>query len=191
MREKILSKVEECFLIAEKFYGKTFPRPTEIIFKRNGTTAGYCKMSYDRTIRTLMFQLDLADAHPENFIGVTCPHEVAHYIQFFHYGTGLQPHGREWQYVMRNVYRLNPDRCHSYDTNVTTVKRQTRHEYKCSCQTFQISTTTHNKMQKGQYRICGKCRTRLVLVKVGDELQQKIDRLRAQVKALKELETIS
>jgi len=191
MRDKILSKVEECFLIAEKFYGKSFPRPTEIIFKRNGTTAGYCRINGSKTIRELMFQLDLAEDNPDDFINQIVPHELSHYIQFYHYGFNLTPHGREWKYVMRNVYRLNPDRCHSYDINVTKVKRQTRHEYKCPCRTFKLTTTMHNKIQRGEYRSCLSCGQRLVLVAEGDEIQQKIERVKLQIEALKKRESLN
>jgi len=187
MRDKILSKVEQCFLIAEKYYGRTFQRPTNIIFKRNGTTAGYCDMHS----RELMFQLDLADTNPDTFINRTVPHEVAHWVQFSQYGYRVSPHGREWQHVMRNVYGLDPSRCHSYDVNVTTTKRQTRHTYKCACKTFQITTTTHNKMSKGQHRICANCRTRLTLVEEGNPMLQKYNRLVKQIEALKKATTNS
>jgi SprT protein len=97
MQEKILNKVEESFLKAEKYYNRTFPRP-RIIFKRSGTTAGYAK----RNCSELMFQLDLAEHHEKDFIDNTVPHEVAHCIQFHLYPKS-QGHGYEWKFIMSRV----------------------------------------------------------------------------------------
>jgi len=207
MKEKILAKVEECFLIAEKFYGKTFERPTNIIFKRCGTNGGHS--SYAK--RELMFQLDLAEHHKDDFLNRTVPHEVAHYVQRAVYGYRnsygkVMPHGHEWKYIMRRVFGLNPDRCHKYDTSVTQTKKQTRHIYSCSCgKIFKISTTMHNKIQKAlevskntRYydgnlqpyykkptygKLCLRCRGTIFLKEEGNAAQQKMERLLNQLKA--------
>jgi SprT protein len=201
MQEQIIDNVEGCFITAEKFYNRKFDRPTAIIFKRSGTTAGRCTMAHNFSRRELMFQLDLAEHNPEDYKN-TCAHEVAHYIQFMVYGFKVAAHGREWQYIMRYVYNLNPDRLHNYDTSVTKVKRQTRHTYTCSCRKYELSSTMHNRIQtalndfaSGKTRAityarkCGSCGVRLKLEKVGDANQQKLDlllkRLDAMLKAKK------
>jgi SprT protein len=157
MQQEILAKVEECFMIAEKFFGKNFERPRNIKFKRSGTTAGTSCYSE----RELMFQLDFADHNPENFISQVVPHEVAHYVQRAVYGYGtVKPHGKEWKFVMRRVYNLVPDRCHSYDTSVTTTRTRKRFDYSCGCTIHKISSIVHNRIQSGKKRYtcrsCGK-----------------------------------
>lgn len=191
-KDVVLKHVEEAFILAEIFYKRSFSRPDEIIFKRSGTAAGYC--FHSPTKKTLMFQLDFMDAYPEDALD-TIRHEVAHYIQFEYYsyrGYKIQPHGWEWQYVMRNVMGMEPKRCHSYDTSVTKVKRQVRHEYSCKCGLkHDVSTTIHNKILKGKGRICSRCRGRLYLVKEGvkgektpDDILKEIERLKKQIQDL-------
>lgn len=167
MQEQILAKIEECFQVAEKYFNRKFERPTNIIFKRNGTRGGYSNYSQ----RELMFQLDLAEHHENDFLNSTVPHEVAHYVQRAVYGytngfgRKVMPHGREWKGIMRNVFRLEPSRCHSYDTSVTKTRKQRKFEWGCNCgKTFQLSTTMHNKcirskQRYGTYnRICLSCK---------------------------------
>lgn len=184
MKDKILNKVEECFQIAEKFYGRTFERPHNIIFKTSGTTGGTSNFRK----KELMFQLDFA-IHNQDYVDVVVPHEVAHYVQravygYFSGGRKVMPHGREWKYVMRYVYNLNPERCHSYDTSVTNTKKQTTHLYGCGCgKEFNLSTTMHNKILKGSKRICKSCRGSIVLKKEGNPVEQKLQSLMKQLQA--------
>lgn len=148
MKDTILQQVEECFIIAEKFFDRVFPRPTNIIFKRNGTKAGTCMVSFDQKIRELMFQLDLAE-HNKNTYHEIVVHEVAHYIQRMVFGAFVRSHGKEWKYVMKKVFNAEPVRCHSYDTSVTKTKRQNTFKYTCACSNiFNIKTTTHNRIQQ-------------------------------------------
>ena len=57
-------------------------------------------------------------------------HEVAHLIAHQLFGPRIRPHGEEWQLIMRGIYGLPPDRCHTY-----AVKRRatTRYLYRCHC----------------------------------------------------------
>lgn len=193
MKEAILAKVEESFKKAEAFYGKTFSRPTEFIWKRNGTTAGYCYHSPSK--KTLMFQLDIAEANEEDFLVNTVPHEVAHYIQFEQYGYKQTPHGKFWKYVMRYVMGISPERCHSYDTSNIKKRTITRVQYDCSCRSRMYTMTKHNRIVKGRKSyVCLICRTPVKLsekavlpvkkVSAKEELKQ----LQAQLDALKTLQ---
>jgi SprT protein len=207
MKQQILDKVEACFLTAENYYKQPFPRPTNIEFRRSGTTGGRCTMNYSKTKRELMFQLDLAEHHPEDYEN-TVTHEVAHYVQFFLYlqvGKKLRPHGYEWEYIMTRVYGIPADRCHNYDTTVTKVKRELRHIYTCGCNTeFAISTTMHNHIQNGLkgiqqrrwnarlgryvYRsglkICSRCGDRIYLKQLGDPNQKRLEDLQRELKVI-------
>jgi SprT protein len=157
VKQEIIEKVEESFLIAEKFFNKTFERPRNIIFKRNGATGG--SSNYNQ--RELMFQLDIAEHNADDFIKQVVPHEVAHYVQRAVYGyVGVTPHGREWKYIMSRVYKLSPDRCHSYDVSVTKTRKRRRFMYSCGCSTtHDISSVIHNRIQSGKKRYtCNACR---------------------------------
>lgn len=188
MKEKILAKVEESFLKAEKFFGRTFDRPNNIIFKRSGLCGGYSNWY----AKELMFQLDFAEAHEEDYITTTVPHEVAHYVQDQLY-KGSKAHGREWKFIMRYVMGLAPDRCHHYDVSVTKSKTQTKHTYGCGCgKSFKLSTTMHNRIQRGlassnpidevrTRRRCKSCRGILQLIKKGNPLEDKMAQLLKQL----------
>lgn len=191
-RNDILLALEEAFLTAEAFYGKEIPRPNEIIFKRNGTTAGWSNYS----TRKMMFQLDLSESVGKEYIE-TVQHEAAHWVTDHIYGLqfrmaqtrfGLKKqyiaHGKHWKYVMRYVYNLSPDRCHSYDVSVTKTKRQVRHTYGCGCgKTFNVSTTKHNRIQSGRNYYCVACKGKIAY-KVAENKQTEIQKIMSQLKQL-------
>jgi len=172
IREQIIAKVEECFQIAERFYNHEFERAREIRFKRNGTTGG----SYNHRYRRLTFQLDLAEHNPERYLNEIVQHEVAHCIQFTKYwysgNRNMKSHGKEWKYIMKNVYGLEPRRTHDMDCSVTKTKRQRRWSWLCNCQEHRVSTRKHNLMtrnlrvgQSSGWR-CVKCGSSLTNKKV-------------------------
>lgn len=188
MKQRILDRVEQAFVIAEKFYGRTFTRPQHIIFKRNGTKGGHCWYAK----KELMFQLDLAENNPDKFFS-TVDHEVAHWIDREVYGiqyngTRHVGHGKTWKYIMSRVYGLNPDRYHSYDTSVTTTKKQTRHIYKCSCREHKVSTTVHNKIMRGYTYSCQCCGTRIALDVTSAPIKPKtqLETIQDQINKLKQ-----
>lgn len=159
VKAEIIEKVETCLATAEKFFNKTFIRPDNIMFKRSGTTAGWSNYN----AKTLMFQLDLAEKNADHFINQTVPHEVAHYVQRAVYGYGcVKPHGKEWKYIMRRVYGIQPDRCHSYDVSVTKKRNVKRFTYSCGCKTHQVSAVKHNRIVlKNVNYVCVSCGERI------------------------------
>lgn len=196
MKDTILQQVEECFIVAEKFFNKTFARPTDIIFKRNGTTAGTCLVSFDQKVRELMFQLDLAEHNKNTYYAIVI-HEVAHYIQRMVFGNFVKSHGKEWKYVMKKVFNAEPIRCHSYDTSVTKTKKQNTYQYTCKClNNFKIKTTTHNRIQESlkyqgsrsmpsYYMICKCCKSQLQLVaNQNNTIENKLKDLKNKLKEL-------
>jgi SprT protein len=175
-KDEISFQMEEAFKIADKFYGKSFERPKTVIFKRSGTCGGYANWG----TKEIMFQLDFAENVGLEYIQ-TIKHEVAHYVQFQQYGY-CKAHGREWKFIMRNVMHIPADRCHSYDTSVTKTKKQTKHIYGCGCgKEFKLSTTLHNKILRGSNRVCGTCYGRLILIKKGNPLEDKMAQLLKQL----------
>lgn len=76
----------------------------------------------------LRFNLQLYRENSEDFLKQTVPHEVAHLVAHQLFGDRIQPHGEEWQLIMRGVYELPPHRCHNYAVKRRTV---TRYIYRC------------------------------------------------------------
>ena len=196
MKDTILQQVEECFVVAEKFFSRTFARPTDIIFKRSGTKAGTCTVSFDQNIRELMFQLDLAEHNKSTYHEIVI-HEVAHYIQRMVFGHFVSSHGKEWKYVMRTVFNADPVRCHSYDTSVTKTKRQNTYQYTCACsRIFNIKTTTHNRIQQAlkyqgsnpkpsYYSVCRCCKSPIQFVdNKSNTIENKLKDLKNKLKEL-------
>lgn len=140
-------KIEETYILAEKQYNRTFPRPT-IDFSIKGSTAGKAYYLKNR----LSFNLTLAIQEGKKFINRTPAHEVAHLIARDIYGYGIQPHGKEWQSVMLSLGQV-PSRCHDYEV-------KTNHTYSCACENkvHYLSTRKHNTIiVKGTRYSCTTC----------------------------------
>ena len=101
MPEQIHARVEACYQQAEAFFKQRFARP-EISFKLRGQKAGVAHLTENK----LRFNLQLYRANQEDFLRQTVPHEVAHMVAHQLFGPRIQPHGEEWQLIMRGVYEL-------------------------------------------------------------------------------------
>lgn len=105
----------------------------------------------------IRYNLDMAERQPEAFIQQTIPHEVAHVVTRLLYPKA-RPHGPEWRSVMAYLGITEPQRCHSFHTANTPSKRQRRWPYRCACRDHQLSSTRHNRIQRGQSRyLCRHC----------------------------------
>ncbi|MBP9961829.1 MAG: SprT-like domain-containing protein, partial [Pseudomonas sp.] len=109
MPEQLKSRVEICFQQAEAFFKRPFQRP-EVSFKLRGQKAGVAHLHEN----LLRFNLQLYMENREDFLKQTVAHEVAHLVAHQLFGGSIQPHGEEWQLIMRGVYELPPNRCHNY-----------------------------------------------------------------------------
>ncbi len=86
------------------------------------------------------------------FLSDVIPHEVSHLLVWTLFGM-VQPHGKEWQSVMRTVFNCSPDTTHQFD-----VKRVTRtFRYVCECDSYELSTRRHNNIKRGAKYKCKKC----------------------------------
>lgn len=157
MTEQIQQQVEHCYQQAEAFFRQRFPRP-QISFKLRGQKAGVAHLTENK----LRFNPGLYRENQEDFLRQTVPHEVAHMIAHHLYGPRIQPHGEEWQLIMRGVYELPPLRCHNY----AVARRQVRRFiYLCSCppgeNEFPFSSQRHTLVKKGRRYICRRCKGNL------------------------------
>jgi len=156
MPESLHARVEACYLQAEAFFSRRFMRP-QVSFKLRGQKAGVAHLNTNQ----LRFNPQLYQENREHFLKQTVAHEVAHLIAHQMFGSRIRPHGEEWQSIMRGVYELTPDRCHSYEIR----RRQTsRYIYRCACdgQDFPFSPQRHALVRKGRRYFCRSCRATLV-----------------------------
>lgn len=155
MPEQLLARVEACYQQAEAFFKCRFTRP-EVSFKLRGQKAGVAHLDENK----LRFNPQLYRENQEDFLRQTVAHEVAHLVAHQLFGPRIQPHGEEWQLIMRGVYELPPNRCHNYE-----VKRRkvTRYLYRCACPDgHPFSAQRHALVARGRRYYCRRCRVTLV-----------------------------
>lgn len=155
MPDQLKQRVEACYLQAETFFQRRFARP-EIRLDLRGQKAGVAYLQ--RNLLRFNRQLYLENA--AHFLQQTVAHEVAHLIAHQLYGPAIRPHGEQWQAIMRGVYELPADRCHTY--RITQKPRQ-RYIYRCQCpgQEFSFTAQRHALVRKGRRYLCRSCRATL------------------------------
>lgn len=153
LKAKVLRRLDELIIEANKLFKRSFNSP-KVMFYLRGTTAGKA----DLTNNVVILNHVLLVENQEEFMTDTIPHELAHLITLAMFGRKASAHGKEWKAVMRAL-GVEPTRTHSLD--VSSVS--TRHEYRCACKKFQLSTVRHNKAARGAEFLCPKCKHVLVL----------------------------
>jgi SprT protein len=155
MPEQLHARVEACYRLAEDFFKRPFARP-DVSFKLRGQKAGVAHLHENR----LRFNPKLYTDNREHFLEQTVAHEVAHLVAHQLFGDRIQPHGEEWQLIMRGVYELPPDRCHTYE-----IERRARNAfiYQCACpeREFPLSSQRHALIGKGRRYVCRSCKKML------------------------------
>lgn len=156
--KQVRDLVEEYYQKAEKFFGMKFPR-AKVTLDLTGTSAGQFKQRNKN--RFLRFNRKLLRDNPDHFREDTIPHEVAHAVQRFQdeqRGQRSQPHGKEWKYIMVQVFRISPKVTHSLD--VSKVRKNTKpYKYACdSCSTVhKFGPKRHGSMKKAPLSYRCKC----------------------------------
>lgn len=168
LKAEVIAIVQEFILTARKRFGDKVKTVPEVQFKTKGRTAGWCRYDHFTGKHTIDINPILLNENKDEMLNVTVPHEVAHCVvhQLYDHSNRWskpQPHGWEWQSVMR-AFGLDPDRCHCMDTSTVEKLRNNgvTFAYKCNCQVHHVSQIKHTKMQRGQTRICKSCRGKLV-----------------------------
>ncbi|MFT6927527.1 MAG: SprT protein [Psychromonas sp.] len=151
-KKALISRSEECFILAECFFDRAFKRPT-YLFNQRGRSAGSAHLQ----LNLIKYNSTLFSQNSADFFAQVVPHEVAHLITYQHYGK-VRPHGKEWQYVMQNIFNCPADTTHSLDISDVMGKQ---FAYQCDCTTHQLTIRRHNKILKGVKYSCKKCRVEL------------------------------
>ncbi len=151
VKSQVRAAIKACIVTANARFGRTFKYPT-VVYKKRGTTAGTaCDRTYTIDLNSVLLMENI-----EHFLATTVPHEFAHLVDGIvnphtrRRGYGKRSlHGPTWQNIMW-LFGVDPNRCHSYDTTNSAVKKkgQVKHVWTCSCGngTMKIGKIRHNKM---------------------------------------------
>lgn len=153
MPADLLNKVEACYQQAERYFSRGFIRP-QVNFALRGKAAGTAHLQRN----LLRFNAQLYQENREHFLQQTVPHEVAHMVAHQVYGSGIEPHGPQWQSVMTVVFGLPAQRCHSYELPPVW---KTLYAYACACREHGLSGQRHARVMRGNAYLCRHCNSEL------------------------------
>jgi len=158
-RETAISQTHRYIDLATHLFDTAFPK-IPIVFDLKGKCAGMYRIkNRDRIIRYNPFIF--AKYFRENIDG-TIPHEVAHYISDYLYGSpNIRPHGKEWKHIMHR-FGKKPIVTGRYDLSGIPTRRFQYYQYRCSCRQHQLTKYRHNKIVNNRMRYyCRNCRAQL------------------------------
>jgi SprT protein len=110
----------------------------------------------------------LLEENPEVMLRDTVAHEFAHIVVWWRYledrkrapdADVQRPrgHGTEWKTVMSRMFRVEPRRCHHFDTSNTGARSQRRWPYRCRCKSHFVTTAKHRRIEGGATYVCADC----------------------------------
>lgn len=139
--------------------GRTLPS-IPVSCDLRGRSAGQVRRYNDGKLH-IRYNLEIAKLQPQQFVEETVPHEVAHVITWLLHGDKARAHGQEWRSVMAFLGIQQAQRCHEFSLPQQNVRRQRRWSYECGCQTFDLSSTRHNRILRGTEYRCPRCQETL------------------------------
>jgi SprT protein len=157
LHETAVHSLQQWLTVADDYFSVIHPTP-EINFRLRGKSAGkaYLQLNEIR-LNSVLFKENV-----QAFIDEVIPHELAHLLCYQHFGR-VKPHGKEWQFVMTEIFGLPAKTTHQFDVTSVAGKMFT---YRCQCDTHHLTIRRHNKIQRKQaeYR-CRRCQSALIFVK--------------------------
>jgi SprT protein len=159
-RQQVREVTCACLRRAGEIYRRRFA-PLPVRFDLRGRAAGMYRVCGGK--RWIRYNPWIFARHPDDSLGQTIPHEVAHYITDTLYGLrNIRPHGVEWQAVM-HALGAEPRATGRYDLEGIPVRRQRRYDYRCDCTTHHLSSCRHNRVRRREMTyVCRYCRAPLV-----------------------------
>ncbi len=159
-RNEVIRITREYLVRAESLYDRSFP-PIPVSFDIKGRAAGMYRARNGQT--EIRYNPYLFAKFPEDNLATTVPHEVAHYVTDQVYGLrNIRPHGEEWKSLMAEFGCDASCTC-DYDLSDIPVRKETRHLYQCSCDTYQLTRRRHNRILRNNIDyFCRTCGDKLV-----------------------------
>lgn len=150
-------RIHALFLHAQQQLEQTFTLP-RLTWKKSGKNAGTANL----TTNVINLNRVLYVHNRQAFLEHVIPHEVSHIVVHQRFGR-VKPHGREWQYVMEQVFGVPAATTHQFDLSPLKLNTVT---YYCECGPLELGIRRHNKVLSGEqsYR-CRRCAQTLVIAK--------------------------
>ena len=154
LHNDVMTNLRYYLKLASHYYHQQINEPL-ITYRNKGSIAGSAHLQkWQIQLNTLMLL-----EHQNEFIQQTVPHELAHLIAHQQFGR-VSPHGKEWQFIMRDIFSVTPERTHHFQIPKQIIRNT--YSYQCDCQTHQLSTIRHNRIQNHlAIYCCKKCGTKL------------------------------
>lgn len=150
---------------AELFLDRELPMP-QIRMDLRGKSAGIFQFrtqpgsrgrQLDESALVVRLNQSLLESHSDIFIKEVIPHEISHLAAYSHYGTHIRPHGKEWQNLMENCFRLPANIYHNFP--VSSARQHARpYAYQCACGTHYFTARRHKNRLRGSQYFCQKCK---------------------------------
>lgn len=161
-QREVKQRTEHFIARSEDIFKCQFDR-IPVLFDLAGRSAGMFKTIGER--RVIRYNPWIFAKYFEENLRDTVPHEVAHFIVHEVYPKrGVKPHGYQWQDLMEQ-FGADPGVTFDLDLEGVPQRRQNTHRYFCGCQLHAVSSTRHNRAQRGRVRYhCVTCDGSLVYV---------------------------
>ena len=154
---RIQAKVNDLMQVAAiKWPAVQFPQITVKMNARLRTTAGRAYLQQG----IVEFNPSIYEAHVEEFLEDTVPHEVAHVVAYYVFGsTG---HDIFWKQVCSDLGSAT-QRLHSF--TVPKCSNAKTYKFKCACMEHEFTPQRYAWVKKGKMYRCRNCGEILVEVK--------------------------
>lgn len=159
LRDKVARRVKQLIEIARDKQCPDIEAPRVEYFTGRNAAGIACLEQNVLKLHTV-----LLEKNEKVMLNDTIAHEVAHLVVFnlAEHGAvswkAARSHGKDWKYVMRHWFKIEPKRRHNFAMHGAGGNRQRQWGYSCECDTYQISTTRHNRIISGRQTYhCRKC----------------------------------
>ncbi len=163
-RQIVFDATRAWVLRAAEIWQLDFAMPP-VTFDLRGRAAGMYRVCGDQ--RVIRYNPWLFAKYPEDNLGITVPHEVAHYIaDCLCRPRRIRPHGAEWRAVMK-IFGIDPRHGITHDMTGIPSRIQRRFSYRCACSAHELTTRRHHQVLKGRASyVCRRCREALAPIRI-------------------------
>jgi SprT protein len=173
---RLAARIAECQRLANRDF-PAFPRVAWSLFTGR-RAAGLAFGSEHR----IAINRVLLEENPEPMLRDTVAHEFAHVLVWWRYLEAcrvsspldvVRPrgHGPEWKSAMRDIFGVEPLRCHRFDTTNTGARVQRRWPYRCRCKSHLITTAKHRRIASGASYVCSDCDWELMPLAIDEPVE--------------------